>query len=250
MVGVVLGVVPFIGARAALLLALRVRTSKKPERQPVRLLLLRVFGFKKRTEYLLEQIGHHWRHAGSIELIAAADVAQTTLEPHELLDYAGGHLSRSFIKDEYELEERLSEIDYRPDPDGRYRINEVFCQEHTWKPALLRLASASHVVLMDLRGFSPDHRGCTYEIRQLVDIVPASCVLLVIDQTTNQAFLEDTLQNAWQHMCTDSPNRDPEQGMLRILQLIDEGPAAVRSLISELCRSASRLQLNVQAMKT
>jgi hypothetical protein len=38
------------------------------------LLLLRVFGFERRTQRLLEELGLRWRHLGPIRLIAGTDL--------------------------------------------------------------------------------------------------------------------------------------------------------------------------------
>ncbi len=235
--GIVLGLIPFMVARVTLIAALRGTRAAAIGHQPTTLLLLRVFGFKKRTQHLLQDLGHLWRYVGSIQLIAAPDVTQSALEPHELLDYASGRLSRAFIKDEHELSQRLSEIDKAPDPDGRFRVNELFCHENNWKPALKRLASSNDVVLMDLRGFSQKSSGCIFEIGQLIDTVPTSRFHLVTDESTNWSFLEQTLHLSWRRMASASPNRSPTEGLLRIYQVLDRSPDAIQTLIGSLCDS-------------
>ena len=238
--GIVLGLIPFAVARVTLIIAMRGKRAEALNRRPTTLLLLRVFGFKKRSQRLLQDLGHLWRYVGSIQLIAAPDVAQSALEPHELLDYASGRLSRAFIKDEHELNQRLSEIDKAPDPDGRFRVNELFCYENNWKQALQRLASSNDVVLMDLRGFSPESHGCIFEIGQLINIVPTSRFYLVTDESTNWPFLEQVLHSSWQRMEAASPNRSPGEGKLRVHQILDESPDEIQRLISSLCDSIPR----------
>jgi hypothetical protein len=41
---------------------------------PACTLLLRVFGFERRTQRLLEELGLRWRHLGPIRLIAGTDL--------------------------------------------------------------------------------------------------------------------------------------------------------------------------------
>jgi hypothetical protein len=52
-----------------------------------------------------------------------------------------------------EISQRLGRLDFRPDPDGRYRVNEVYCRDDTWRPALEALLESCDTVLMDLRTF-------------------------------------------------------------------------------------------------
>jgi len=47
------------------------------------------------------------------------------------------------------LESRLSETDVAPDLDGRFRVNDFFCYEDTWKSVLDRLVRDTDAVLMD-----------------------------------------------------------------------------------------------------
>src|SRR5690606_9317210 len=44
---------------------------------PPRLLLLRVFGYRHRTEDLVATVARFWRYTGSVQLIAGVDVATT-----------------------------------------------------------------------------------------------------------------------------------------------------------------------------
>ena len=99
------------------------------------------------------------------------------VEPPEILDFVGGRMSRRFVRGKDDLEQRLTELDTLPDPDGRYRVNEFFCRADTWQMTMRQLAARSDAVLMDLRCFSPSNQGCLYELGQLVNIVPLSRVL-------------------------------------------------------------------------
>ena len=65
------------------------------------------------------------------------------------------------------MDERLARRDDRPDPDGRFRVNQFFCHRNTWKPTLDRLVASCDAVLMDLRNFDENREGCRYEIRRL-----------------------------------------------------------------------------------
>jgi hypothetical protein len=131
------------------------------------LLLLRVFALGRRSERFFDAFSKLWRQSGSISLIAGPDLITTVVEPHEFLDFISGRLSRQFMQGEADLERRITDLDRKPDPDGRYRVNEFFCRADTWQMTMCRLVKESNAVLMDLRSFSPINQGCFYELEQL-----------------------------------------------------------------------------------
>lgn len=179
--------------------------------QAPRLLLLRVFALGRRSEALFGRLDRWWRHVGSIQMIAGPDLATTTVEPHEFLDFLGRRLDRRFIADEATLALRLSEMDLVPDVDGRYRVHDFFCHDDTWRMVLSRLVRESDVILMDLRGFSRNNSGVLHELGELVNLAPLERVILVIDETTDEAFLRSSVEHFWQRMRADSPNRGADR---------------------------------------
>ncbi len=204
------------------------------------LLLLRVFALGARSERLFDALTTRWLRAGDISLIAGPDLATTTVEPHEFLDFVGGRLSRQFVRDESDLQRRLKERALGPDPDGRYRVNEFFCHADTWQPAMRRLAAGADAVLMDLRSFSPANQGCQYELQQLLDAVPLARVVCLIDATTDRAFLEATLRRLWQSVAAESPNRAPSGARLRLLAVDASREFDVGPLLALLHTAAAR----------
>lgn len=85
------------------------------------------------------------------KLRKSIDLVTSTVEPHEFLDFLRGRIGRQFVSSALDLEQRISAMDRLPDPDARYRISEFFCHNDTWQMTVDRLATASDVVLMDLR---------------------------------------------------------------------------------------------------
>jgi hypothetical protein len=183
------------------------------------LLLLRVFSLGPRSLRLFDALAKHWLRAGPIMLIAGPDLVTGIVEPPEFLDFVGGRVSRRFVQGKDDLEQRLAQLDTRPDPDGRHRVNEFFCRADTWQMTMQQLAARSDAVLMDLRSFSPSNRGCLYELEQLLNGVYLPQVLLIVDATTDLGFLEESLQELWRNVPFDSPNRrlpDPEVRLYRV----------------------------------
>ncbi|MBN8442120.1 MAG: hypothetical protein J0M28_10540 [Thauera sp.] len=203
------------------------------------LLLLRVFALGTRSERLFDALTKHWLRAGDISLIAGPDLATTTVEPHEFLDFVGGHLSRQFVRDEADLARRFAERALGPDPDGRHRVNEFFCHADTWQPAMRRLAASADAVLMDLRSFSPANQGCQYELQQLLDIVPLARTVFLIDPTTDRAFFEATLRRLWQMVAAESPNRSLPSARVAVLTADGGGEFELAPLLALLHTAAA-----------
>jgi hypothetical protein len=214
-----------------------------------KLLLLRVFSLGKRSERLFEALAKHWRHVGSTQLIAGPDLATTTVEPHEFLDFLSGKLARRFIDKPQTLDLRLSEMDLEPDQDGRFRVNDFFCHDDTWRMVLSRLADESDAVLMDLRGFSPQNSGVIFEINELISEVPLERVVFVIDETTDEEFLLQTAQQAWERMKSTSPNLSSTSGQLRLFRMTGSHGPELRRLLRALCDAAKSTTL-VEASKS
>lgn len=158
------------------------RTGLQHHRPPQRtLLLLRVFGYTARTERLFDRVGARWRLFGPVTLIAAPDVMARTVDPGDFLRFVGGRLASSFVTSRVDLNTGLAALDQAPDPDGRYRVNELCCRDDTWKATVVELMDRADVILMDLRGLTPARGGCEFELEQLYERLPASRVVLVVD---------------------------------------------------------------------
>ncbi len=225
------GLLAFAAYRLVVALGLKPLQRAALARAPARLLLLRVFGAQRQSERLFDLLGARWRYRGSLQLIAGTDLATTTLEPHEFLDFLSGRLARNFIHGPADLERRLAGLDLAPDPDGRFRVNEFFCDAGSWQPAVARLMAASDLVAMDLRGFSDQNRGCIFELQALIDGVPIDRLILLIGGRSDFDPLRQTLRGLWQQMRATSPNARPEVARLRLLPVEGDPATAVRRLL-------------------
>ena len=195
------------------------------------LLLLRVFALGRRSERLFHMLSKLWLRAGCINLIAGPDLVTATVEPHEFLDFLGRRLSRRFVQDEADLQSRLSRLDRKPDPDGRHRVMEFFCHADTWQMTMTQLAAQTNAVLMDLRSFSPGNQGCLYELQELLNNVSLTRVLLVIDDTTDRIFLEQTLHSLWARVGDNSANLRLSSPEVRLFRLSPQPAGEVGALL-------------------
>jgi hypothetical protein len=223
---------PWIAWRLTLHAAIRPVLNEARARKPMRLLLLRVYGFGRRSRRLLDLLGTRWRLIGSIDLIAAPDLASRTVEPSTFLEFVRGRLKRLFIRTPEDLQARIAALDDKPDPDARFRINQLFCSDDMWKAAVTHLMGTASLVAMDLRGFGPHRRGCVYELETLLDTVPLDRLVFLIDWSTDRKGLEEILFAHWQRLAADSPNLVAAHPTLRMLDVGGGDAAAVRHLLA------------------
>lgn len=158
-----------------------------PGGRPPGLLVLRVFRRDAEVQALYHSVVDRWRSSGTTCLIAGTDLALEMLEPDELFAFTGGRLRERFIATPDDLSKRMAALTDRADLDGRYRVNEFFCFDATWKMALACLVRRSQVVLMDLRQFQKQNEGCLHELRVLSQAAHLARVVVLVDQKTDQA---------------------------------------------------------------
>ena len=230
-----LSIMAYFAYKLIAVAGLRLLGKLQPSAPARTLLLLRVFGFARRTQRLLDDLGQRWRYLGPIRLIAGPDLAYATVEPHEFYDFLSGRLARAFVKDRADLESRLSQEAAAAAPDGLFPVEDFFCHDDTWKMTVSRLARDADAVFMDLRGFSPSNRGCIFEIEQLIAWVPLDRIVLLVDKTTDVPLLERTLAAAWQCIPADSPNLALEKPVVRMLQASKNHWRTLNALLSMLC---------------
>ena len=219
---------------AGLFYLLRVGRPMKPSSP--RLLFLRVFALGKRSEAIFSAVGRFWRAIGSMQMIAGPDLAAAAVEPHEFLDFLSGKLDRRFIDSGRTLDLRMDQLDLQPDGDGQFRVTEFFCHDDTWKLTLARLADDSNAVLMDLRGFSRSNAGCIFEITELFNLVPLQRLVFIVDSSTDQSFMRETMQQAWRQLRDRSPNRRASVGEVSLVRL-SRGDAS-KDLCFAICTAA------------
>ncbi len=181
------------------------RKRKIKEVSP-RMLLLRVFALGDDSRNLFERILRHWRYAGSVQMISGPDLATTTIEPHEVINYVSGNLNKSFCEDEASIEKNVSAADTVPDLDGTHRVNEFFCRDNNWKLVLKTLVKQSDVVLMDLRSFTKQFNGCQFEIKALVNLFPLDKIIFIVDEKTDIDFTKQIFTEAFMEADSHSVN--------------------------------------------
>ncbi|HEY4607109.1 MAG TPA: hypothetical protein VIH55_05625 [Acidimicrobiia bacterium] len=160
------------------------------------LLMLRVFSPHRGTTRLLDRVSARWRYLGPVRMIGGPDLAVINVEPDEFLRFVSGGLGETFIETPVALERRVGTLRVRPDPDGRHRVDELFCFDDTWRVTVVALVERSDVVLMDVRGFGRDNQGCIDEIEMLAEEGALGRTVILVDDTTDHGLLEEVLKGA------------------------------------------------------
>jgi len=157
-----------------------------PRENPPTLLVLRVFQRDAQVEQLFDRVIERWRLTGNTVLIAGTDVVSRTLDPDELFAYLNGRLAERFVANETEVPRRVADLDMAPDPDGRYRVNECYCFDTTWRPVLAALLAKGRRGAHDLRGFKAKNEGCIHELGALAQARHLQRVVLLHDPHTER----------------------------------------------------------------
>ena len=224
--GIAAGLAAFTVYRIGVALTLARLPGAHRDHPKTRLLLLRVFGYQARTETLFDRVAQQWRFHGPVQLIAGVDLAMRTVDPGDMLAFVTGKLEGRYVATVDEVGPRVSGLDMLRDPDGRFRVNEVYCRDDTWRAAVQALIDTTDIVLMDLRGFSNVNSGCAFELEQLVSRLPPDRIVLVYDRTTDLRLLGNFLSDGWQRAAHDRAPAGPiscvrvEQNSWSELQLL------------------------------
>lgn len=122
--------------------------------------------------------------------------------------------------------------------DGVFRQSALYCHDDVWRPAVAALLPTAHTVLMDLRGFGAERKGCEYELGLLIDTFPIDRILLITDREADRSALFSMLQSRWSQMKADSPNRKLQEPVISVFGCGADDPDDIERILLLL---ASRL---------
>jgi hypothetical protein len=152
--------------------------------RPPTLLVLRVFQQDTNVQDLFDRVIERWRLTGNTVLIAGTDLLERTIDAEDIFTFIDGRLGERFIQSPTDIPRRLADFEWQPDVEGRFRVNECYCHDTTWQQALAELIRVSDVVLMDLRNFVEQNKGCLHELQVLASISGQRRVVVLINDQT------------------------------------------------------------------
>ena len=171
------------------------RLRIEPGRPPT-LLVLRVFQRDAQVQDLFDHVVERWRLSGNTVLIAGTDLADRTLDADDIYTFLDGGLAARFIQTPVDVAPRLAAFDMARDADGRFRVNECYCNDATWQQTLNALVERSDVALMDLRSFQVHNAGCRYELGALTRALRIARVVVLTDGETDRAVANSATEGA------------------------------------------------------
>ena len=216
-------VLQWLAWRVAQRLALRWAVRRAaPPRSP--LLLLRVFKPSGRSEAFMDRFLARWRFAAPVWMIGGPDLAGALMEPDEFFAYLRRALADRFISEAGQIPERLAALDGERDPDGRFRVSELFCANSTWQSAVLAMIDRAGVILLDLREYTESRAGTRFELMELLRGAPLERVIFLSDEAGDAPRLRGIIEEAWQAVGRRSGQT------VRIVQLQGESDAELEGL--------------------
>jgi hypothetical protein len=222
--------VPAVASTSTLVFLLRAVGARGGATTPKRMLLLRVFSQATARRRLLDVLDDSWRRVGGIDTVVGVDLALRTMNALALQDFLLGRLGRQMVTSTADLTGRLARVESRRAIDGRYPVNEFLCLPHVWQETVATLVHTADIVLMDLRGYTPHHRGATFELSLVVERVPVVRVVVLVDESSDIDALSAVMESTWSRLPANSPNHgvhDPTISVVRCSKVLADADAIV-----------------------
>jgi hypothetical protein len=115
-----------------------------------------------------------------------------------------------------------------------FRNLDMHCYDNTWREAVAAFVSVTDVVLMDLRGYSEERRGCEYEVDFLFDAIVAERIVFLVDGDNSLDLVEALVRRRWEMLSVESPNLRRTAPTVTIYKTRDGRANDMRGLINVL----------------
>lgn len=116
-----------------------------------------------------------------------------------------------FIKDTGSLLEKIhKDSNFSKTWYGMGKQINLYCFDNIWKKALREMLGKANIVIMDLRGYSRDRKGCSFEMSYLVNNFDLDKTLFLMNRNTDRNYVLESLQREADRMRSDSPNAGKE----------------------------------------
>ena len=149
------------------------------------LLMLRVFSKDRKAERQLDAIQSRWQLAGPVLEIAGPDLAKLNLDLAEFIHLVNFKLHDLFQPGQAAPGALAASLDLALDREGRFRVNEVFCFDTSWRGVVEQMMGLSDAFLLDLRGFTDQRKGTAHEVRRLAALGLLPRVVALVDALTD-----------------------------------------------------------------
>jgi len=148
-------------------------------------------------------------------------------------------LRREFVRSRAQLAAVLDQMEQKPrNLDLSFRRLEAMCHNDTWQIAVDEFAARSQALLMDLRGFSKERKGCQTVVDYLLDTVPLKQVLFLVDAGGDHALMQQMILERWEFLSPDSPNLHDRAPRVNIYVSSASDEADVQGILDLLMQAA------------
>ena len=125
-----------------------------------------------------------------------------------------------------------------------YPSIRLTCFDDMWRATVQALVEWSDVVLIDLRGFTAERKGVEYELGLLLNTFPIEHMVFLVDGTTDDALLRETLETGWRTLAPGSPNRTSSDTTAHLYR-VPEGTRGVGEEIGPLVSLLAEITADV-----
>lgn len=145
---------------------------------------------------------------------------------------------RGFVRSREDLLERLQRLDARPrNLNLTFKSLPLMCFDNTWRIAVSECVKGADAVLMDLRGFSEENKGCQYEVDFLLDVITVDRIVFLVEPSA-VAGVKELILERWEMLRTTSPNLEAERPHARIYVTSKENARDIQGILDDLLVAA------------
>lgn len=178
-------------------------------------------------------------HASDAEITEFAIIPGMLIAWYLYFRYWKFTISRSYAKDKEDIQKKINKVINNPrKTDMTFKNLPMFCYANTWKIAVSEFINNSKVILMDLRGFSSERKGCEYEIDFLLDTFKINGVLFLVDVASDTELVQKTIKERWEYLRINSPNLKNTNHVAKIFVSDKQNENEVQAIIDYLIETA------------
>jgi hypothetical protein len=147
----------------------------------------------------------------------------------------------SFAKNRAQIDGRIEKFMQRPRRwDLSFKDLDMYCFDDTWEEAVSAFTESSDVVLMDLRGFSQQNKGCATEINFLFDTITLDRIVFLVDDENDAKAADEMIRDLWEKLKVGSPNLAITSPVATMFNIKGQNAEDVKGLINTLVTAARK----------
>ncbi len=117
----------------------------------------------------------------------------------------------------------------------------MFCFDNTWRATIDEFMRFSDLVLMDLRGFSDERKGCEYEVDRVFDRIPIDRIVFLTDPHTARLSIKNLLAKRWELLSAEAPNLNAENPVAKVYVSSDQSERDAQLIIDFMIMASRRV---------